>query len=96
MGEAFLYKKSLSGAKVDCKASWPKIANGIVFSLLTSTVILMAMAVGALMMSVLYIFVLHGIRGDLALADSGVLVGQTVLAGVTLELAGKTEDDPDR
>jgi hypothetical protein len=94
--EAFLYNGKVVAPTDLCKSSWPKIANGLVFSLLTSLVIIMSLALGAFFLSVLYISVLHGIRGDfpVPLADATILAGKLAASGIVLEWKGRTESDP--
>jgi hypothetical protein len=93
-GSEFGFTKSnvANEAGKECKATGSKIWNGILFSLLTSIVIIMAIELSQLLMSVIYVYVLDGIRGDL---DGDLLLGgKLVLAGVALEIKGRTEDDP--
>jgi hypothetical protein len=90
---SFNKKKAVSNvAGEECKATGSKIWNGILFSLLTSIVIIMAIELSQLMMSVIYVYVLDGIRGDAA-GDAALAI-KLALAGVALEVKGRTEDDP--
>jgi hypothetical protein len=95
--DAFLFKNRVVDPADLCKISWPKVANGLVFSVLFSVVVILAMTLGALTLSAVYVYVLHGIHGDPPLnTDSAVILTQTVVASISLEWKGRTSDDPDR
>ena len=99
--EAFFYDGRLVPDTDLCKASFSKILNGIIFSLLVSAVIILAMMLSTFIMAQVYIFILHGIRGDLSqipggAEGTGVLITQVLASSVALESKGRTEDDPDR
>jgi len=96
--EAFLFKQKVVPAADLCKISFPKVLNGVVFSLLVSAVIIMAMALSTLILSTLFLYVFQGIRGELLGGTEGavVLVTEIVISGIALEWEGRTEDDPDR
>ncbi len=91
--EAFLYKKKVVPEADLCKMSFAKVLNGVVFSLLVSAVIIVSMELSKMLLSVFFLDVLQGIRGDL---ETAVPVVKTVVVGIALEWSGKTEDDPDR
>ncbi len=94
--ESFVYKGH--AGPDPCKATWPKIANGLYFSMLLSLVVIVVMVMGSLFLITLYQDILLGIRGDFAVdsPDAGVLAFKFITTSVVLELGGKTEDDPDR
>ena len=96
-GDAFLFKqKAVADANL-CEISIPKLLNGVVFSLLVSAIILMAMWLATFVLSSLFLYVLQGIRGlPLNTGSDAVLVTEVVIAGITLECIGKTESDPIR
>jgi hypothetical protein len=95
--EAFLFKNKVVADTDLCKPSFAKISNGMVFSLLVCAVIIMAMELATLVISTVYLYVLHGARGIPAdSTDSAVFVGKVLISGVALEYTGKTEGDPDR
>jgi len=80
-----------------CKVSLLKIINGIIFSLLISAVVIMAMFLAKYVAANVFIYLLDGIRG--VPEDSGdtvVLVTKIVVSSVALECTGKTESDPPR
>lgn len=95
-GRAFLFNNVIVPEADYCKASVYKIINGIIFSLLVSAVVIMAMSLMNVIVSSIYVFLLDGIRGELPPPNnSALLTGQIVLSGAALEVGGKTEDDPD-
>ena len=95
----FVCKAELrSHPKASCKASCAKIINGILFSLMTSSFFFFALLLGGLTLSLVYIFIFHGIRGGddaIRYTDAALKTGEIVLAGVLLETHGKTESDGD-
>lgn len=98
-GEAFVYKEALRNMPEtdNCKATWPKIANGLIFCGLTCLVIFSAIALLDVMISSIYIYFLHGIRGALPppeLHEAGVMTAEAAAATLALEWKGRTEDDP--
>ena len=95
--EAFLFKHKVVDQADLCRISVPKLLNGMVFSLIVSAIIIMAMELGTLVMSTIFLYVFQGIRGiPEDSADTAVFVGQVVISGISLECIGKTEGDPDR
>jgi hypothetical protein len=94
--ESFVYKQY--AAANACAANWPKIANGLYFAFLTSIVMIMVVALSSFFMVTIYLFIFHGVRGDLELSgqDAAVTTGKFLIAAAGLELSGKTESDPDR
>ncbi len=96
-GDAFLFKQKVVASTDLCKISISKLANGIVFSLLISAVILLAMWLATFVASTIYVYLLDGIRSLPANAgDTGTIAGKVVIAGVALECIGKTDSDPVR
>lgn len=94
-GRAFLFNNIVVEDKDYCKASIYKIINGIVFSLLVSVVVILAITLMNVIVSTLYIYILEGIRGTLPPPpDSALLAGKLVISGASLEMGGKTEGDP--
>jgi len=95
----FVSKMALrSQPKASCKATSAKVFNGIIFSLLSCSFFWFALLLGGIMVSILYVFMLHGIRGEevvIGYTDAAIKTGEVVLAGVLLETHGKTESDGD-
>lgn len=99
--EAFFYDGRVVADADLCKNSSTKMLNGIVFSLLVCTVVILAMMLSTFIFTNLYIYLLHGIRGDISQVTGGtegacVLAGKMAFSAMALESTGRTEDDPDR
>lgn len=81
----------------ECKWSWDKILNGLVFNVLLVLLLFAVQKLGLLIL-VNWIPDLFGFHGGLSLAADSTGVSQTgvslVLAGIVLEKGGHTEDDP--
>ena len=91
--KSFVYKGMNTPPGKECSPTWKKVANGMVFSLLASVSVYMLVSLSVLFVSIVYIYFFNGLHGDLrsTVGTSGSLV----MAGIVLEFAGKTEDDPD-
>lgn len=77
------------------KMTFSDFKSSVLFSLFTSIVIITVIAWSAYVISVVYIYFLAGIRGEIpddGLKDA-VLVTQVVGSGLILELCGKDETD---
>lgn len=93
----FLNAPWMIAGAVSSKIPWLRIGNSLFYSLLTSLIIITSLYLAGMIMVHLYFFVLEGIRGAVPPLDSqgtGVIVGQVGLAGLCMEVTGKTEDQP--
>ena len=80
------------------KMTFSEFKSSVLFSIFTSFVIIAVIAWSAYVISVIYLYVLAGIRGEIpedGLKDA-VLVTQVVGSGLILELCGKDETDSGR
>ena len=90
----FVYQKLTSLEADDCKATWPKLLNGMIFSVMASLVVLTCIVVSGLFISFIYLYVLHGACGDVDAGTAAGIGAKLITSGLVLEVAGKTEDDP--
>jgi len=90
----FINTKHIPNPDDDCKATGNKILNGIVFSLAFSIVTLMFIAVSAVFISFVFYDILHAFHGEPSTRDVVDASGKLILAGMAVEVAGKTESDP--
>ncbi len=90
----FVYQKHVANPADECKATWPKMLNGMIFSALLSILIIMCILLSGLFISFVYLYVFQGTHGDLPTRDMTDIGGKLLAAGMALEIAGKTEDDP--
>jgi hypothetical protein len=84
-------------AAATSKVPWLRIGNSLLFSLLTTVVIIMSLYLAGMMVVNLYGFILEGIRGAVPPTDtssSSATMIQIGIAGFGMELVGKTEDQP--
>lgn len=93
----FLNSPSMISAAASSKIPWLRIGNSLLYSLLTFIIIVTSLYLAGMIMVNLYLFVLEGVRGAVPppdTRDAGVVLGQVVMAGLGMELLGKTEDGP--
>jgi len=98
-GAGFLNFSVVTTFGLKSKENWffVRLGNSLIFSGLTFLVILMALYLAGVVLSTVYVFVLEGIRGAVPPPDtrsSGALAVQIGLAGLGMELIGKTETQP--
>lgn len=91
----FLTFKNPEGSHF-CGVNLPNLANGLVFGLFVAAIICLAMALADFFISTLYIYILDGIRGAVPpeVGYSGAIGTQVLAATTTMEVFGKTEDQP--
>lgn len=93
----FLNASWMITAAAASKVPWLRIGNSLLFSLLTSVVILMSLYLAGLIVVNLYGFIFEGIRGAVPPTDyngSTATMIQVGISGLGMELVGKTEDQP--
>lgn len=93
----FLNSPGMISAAAKSKIPWLRIGNSLLFSLLTFVVILMALYLAGVIVVNLYGFILEGVRGAVPPLDasgSEVTLVELGMAGLGMELIGKTEDEP--
>lgn len=94
--KAFVFRGHKADPKDVCKATFPKLLNGLIFSGIVSAIFFIAYSLMGWMVNVILIDLLHGIRGLPPGSTGGSLLlpAQLVVTSVALEYIGKTEDDP--
>ncbi len=94
--KAFIFPGHKADPADNCKATLPKLVNGLIFSGIISAIFFIAACLMDTLLNVIFIDLLHGMRGLPPESTGGSLLlpAQLVVTSIALEYVGKTEDDP--